>query len=187
MVGNQQIDGLGQAEGVPRRRGSGLLHACRRAARPVAIGGVAPGLGARRRIVGVAVPPPRARADPHRTGRIALSHRARSVHEARGGAHQAHRQPRTAERRIEGVDHAGHRRALAHAAARRIPRSLSRHPHHADHHRRRTRSRHARGRRRHPPAPADPAGPDSAQIVLGAFPRLCLAGLSQAFRHAAHA
>ena len=76
---------------------------------------------------------------------------------------------------------------MADAAARRIPRSLSRHPHHADHHRRRARPRHARGRRRHPAAPADPARPDSAQIVLGAFSRLCLAGLSQAFRHAAHA
>ena len=72
-----------------------------------------------------------------------------------------------------------------HAAARRIPRSLSRHPHHADHHRRRARSGDARGRRRHPPAPADAARPDSAQTVLGAFPRLRLAGLSQAFRHAA--
>ena len=72
-------------------------------------------------------------------------------------------------------------------AARRIPRSLSRHPHHADHHRRRARSGDARGRRRHPPAPADAAGPDPAQAVLGAFPRLCLARLPQAFRHAAHA
>jgi DNA-binding transcriptional LysR family regulator len=34
---------LGQAEGVSRRGGSGQLYACRRAARPVAIGGVAPG------------------------------------------------------------------------------------------------------------------------------------------------
>jgi DNA-binding transcriptional LysR family regulator len=34
---------------------------------------------------------------------------------------------------LKGIDHAGYRRALAHAAARRIPRPLSRHPHHADH------------------------------------------------------
>ena len=67
----------------------------------------------------------------------------------------------------------------------RIPRSLSRHPDHADHHRRRTRSGDARGRRRHPSAPADPARPHSAQAVLGAFPRLRLARLSQALRHAA--
>ena len=66
-------------------------------------------------------------------------------------------------------------------------RPLSRHPHHADHHRRGARPGDARGRRRHPPAPADAAGPDPAQAVLGAFPRLCVAGLSQALRHAAHA
>ena len=71
------------------------------------------------------------------------------------------------------------------AAARRVHRPLSRHPHQADHHRRGTRPRDARGRRRHPPAPADAAGPDPAQAVLGALPRLCLAGISQALRHAA--
>ena len=36
-----------------------------------------------------------------------------------------------------------------------------------------------------PPAPADPARPDPAQAVLGAFPRLRVAGISQAIRHAA--
>ena len=138
-------------------------------------------------LVGVAVSPPRPRADPHRARRTALSHRARSLHEAGGGAHQAYRQPRAAERRAQGVDHAGHRRPLADAAARRIPRSLSRHPHHADYHRRGARPRHARGRRRHPPAPAEAARPDPAQAVLGAFPRLRVARLSQALRHAAHA
>ena len=138
-------------------------------------------------LVGLAVPPPCARTDPDRTGRAALPHRARRVHEAGGGARQADRQPREAERRTEGDDHARHRRALADAAARRIHRSLSRHPHHADHHRRGTRPRHARGRRRDPPAPADAARPDPAQAVLGAFPRLRLAGISQALRHAAHA
>ena len=87
---------------------------------------------------------------------------------------------------LQGLHHARHRRALADAAARRIPRSLSRHPHHADHHRRRARPCDARGRCRHPPAPADAAGPDPAQAVLGAFPRLRLARLPQALRHAAH-
>src|SRR5471030_3143565 len=54
-----------------------------------------------------------------------LPHCARSVHEAGGRAHQAYRQSRTAERRIESVHHARHRRALAHPAAGRIPRPLS--------------------------------------------------------------
>ena len=48
-----------------------------------------------------AVPSPCARADPDRAGRAAVSHRARRVHEARGGARQADRQPRAAERRSE--------------------------------------------------------------------------------------
>ena len=68
-------DGLGQAEGVPRRGGSRQLHACRRAARAVAVGGVAAGQRARAGIVGFAVPSPRPGADPHRAGRTALSHR----------------------------------------------------------------------------------------------------------------
>ena len=72
----QHLDGLGQAEGVSRRGGSGLVHPCRRTARPVAIGRVAAGLGARRRAFGFAVPPPCARADPHRAGRAALPHGA---------------------------------------------------------------------------------------------------------------
>ena len=135
----------------------------------------------------VAVPPPRPRADPDRAGRAALPHRPRRVHEARGGARQADRQPRAAERRPEGHDHARHRHPLADAAARRVHRPLSRHPHHADHHRRGARPRHARGRRGDPPAPADPARPDPAQAVLGALPRLRLARISQALRHAAHA
>ena len=59
------------------------------------------------------------------------------------------------------------------------------HPHHADHHRRGTRPRHARGRRRDPAAPADAARPDPAQAVLGALPRLRVARISQALRHAA--
>ena len=88
---------------------------------------------------------------------------------------------------LQGHHHARHRHALADAAARRIHRPLSRHPHHADHHRRGARPRHARGRRRDPAAPADAARPDPAQAVLGAFPRLRLAGISQALRHAAHA
>ena len=77
-------------------------------------------------------------------------------------------------------DHARPRHALADAAARRVHRPLSRHPHHADHHRRGARPRHARGRRRDPAAPADPARPDPAQAVLGAFPRLRLARIPQA-------
>ena len=138
-------------------------------------------------LVGLAVPPPRPRPDPDRAGRDALPHRPRSVHEARGGARQAHRQPREAERRAQGDHHARHRRALAHAAARRIHRSLSRHPRHAADHRRGARPRHARGRRRDPAAPADPARPDPAQAVLGALPRLRLARIPQALRHAARA
>src|SRR5690348_5913836 len=59
--------------------------------------------------------------------------------------------------------------------------------HIAHHHRRGARPRHARGRRRDPFAPADTAGPDPAQAVLGAFPCLRLARLSQALRHAARA
>ena len=54
-------------------------------------------------------------------------------------------------------------------------------------HRRGARPRHARGRCRHPPAPADPARPHPAQAVLGAFPHLRVAGISQALRHAARA
>ena len=88
---------------------------------------------------------------------------------------------------LQGVDHARHRRALAHAAAGRVHRSLSRNPHHADHHRGGARPRDARGRRRDPAAPADAARPDPAQAVLGALPRLRLAGISQALRHAADA
>ena len=38
-----------------------------------------------------------------------------------------------------------------------------------------------------PAAPADPARPDPAQAVLGALPRLRLARIPQARRHAAHA
>ena len=55
--------------------------------------------GARR----LAVPPPRPRPDPDRAGRTAVPHRARSLHEARGRARQADRQPRTAERRTQGA------------------------------------------------------------------------------------
>ena len=142
-------------------------------------------VGARAGAQRLAVPPPCARADPDRAGRAAAPHRARSVHEARGRARQADRQPRAAERRAQGDDHARHRHALADAAARRVHRPLSRHPHHADHHRRGARPRDARGRRRDPAAPADAARPDPAQAVLGAFPRLRVAGISQALRHAA--
>ena len=92
---------------------------------------------------------------------------------------------RAAERRAQGHDHGRPRHALADAAARRVHRPLSRHPHHADHDRRGARPRHARGRRRDPSAPADPARPDPAQAVLGALPRLRVAGISQAVRHAA--
>src|SRR4029078_286145 len=49
-------------------------------------------LPARGRTLGVFFSSPRARADPHRAGRAALPHRARSLHEARGGAHQIDRQ-----------------------------------------------------------------------------------------------
>src|SRR5262249_3102869 len=83
----EQYDGLGQAEGVSRRSGSRLVYACRRTIGPFTIGGIASGFGAGSRTLGVPLPPPCARPDPHRAGRIAVSHRARSVHEARGGAH----------------------------------------------------------------------------------------------------
>ena len=46
--GRQQLNGLGQAESVSRRSGSRLLHPCRRAARTVAVGGLAPSVGAGR-------------------------------------------------------------------------------------------------------------------------------------------
>ena len=81
----------------------------------------------------------------------------------------------------------GHRRALAHAAAWRISGPLSGHPNHAHHHRRGARPGDARGRCRDPPAAADPARPDPAQAVFRAFPRLRLARLPQAVRHAADA
>ena len=68
--------GLGQAEGISRGGGSGQLHACRRAAWSVAIGGVAAGQRAGAGAFGVAVPPPCPRPHPHRTGRPAVSHRA---------------------------------------------------------------------------------------------------------------
>ena len=42
----QHLDGLGQAEGVSRRGGSGLVHPCRRTARALPIGRVAAGFGA---------------------------------------------------------------------------------------------------------------------------------------------
>ena len=177
--------GLGQAEGLPRRRRSGQLHPCGRAARTVAIGGFAPSERVGAGTHGVPVPSPCARAHPHRAGRVALSHRPRRVHEAGIGARQADRQPRAPERRPQDHHHGGDRRALAHAAARRVRRPLSRHPHHPDHHRRGARPRDARGGRGDPPAPADPARPDPAQAVLGALPRLCLAGIPQALRHAA--
>ena len=79
----------------------------------------------------LAVPPPCARPDPDRAGRAAVPHRARGVHAAAGGARQADRQPRAAERRPQ--DHHARRRSaqLADPAARRvhrrsIPRSASR-------------------------------------------------------------
>ena len=52
------------------------------------VGGVAADQRARGGAVGAAVPPPCARPDPDRAGRAPLSHRARSVHEARVGARQ---------------------------------------------------------------------------------------------------
>ncbi len=75
---NESADGhgLGQAQGFPRRRRSRQLHACRRASRPVAIGGVAAGLGARAGTRRLAVPPPCPRAHPDRAGRAAAPHRA---------------------------------------------------------------------------------------------------------------
>ena len=91
--------GLGQAQGLSRRGRSRQLHACGRAARPVAIGGVAAGFGAGAGPRRFAVPPPRARTDPHRAGRAAAPHRPRRVHEARGRARQADRQQGAAERR----------------------------------------------------------------------------------------
>ena len=61
------------------------------------------------------------------------------------------------------------------------------HPHLADRDRRGSRSVDARGRRRDPHPQADPARPDPAQAVLDRLPRLLLAGIHQALRHAAHA
>ena len=80
----------------------------------------------------------------------------------------------------------GRRHQLADSAARRIHRALSGDPDLADRHRRRTRSVDARGRRRDPHPQADAAGPDPAQAVRDGLPRLLLAGIHQAFRHAAH-
>ena len=180
----QDRHGLGQAQGFPRCRRSRQLHACRRAARAVAIGGVAAGLRARTGARRLAVSPPCARADPDRAGRTAAPHRARSLHEARSRPRQADRQQGAAERRTQGADDARHRRALADAAARRIHRPLSRHPPHAADHRRGTRPRHARGRRGDQAASADAARPDPAQAVLGALPCLRVARLPQALRHA---
>ena len=143
--------------------------------------------GARTGACGRAVPSARTRAHPDRAGRTPLSDRARRVHEARSGARKALRQPREAERRAQGDDQPRHRRALAHAAARRVHRPLSRGPPHADHQRRGARPFHARGGCGDPPAPTDAARPDSAQAVRRAFPCLRVARLSQALRHAAHA
>ena len=97
--------GLGQAQGFPRRRRSRQFHPCGRAARPVAIGGVAPGQRAGAGTLGFAVPPPCPRPHPHRAGRTALPDRPRRLHEARIGARQADRQPRAAERRPEDHHH----------------------------------------------------------------------------------
>ena len=132
-----------------------------------------------------ALPSPRARTDPDRARRSSVPHRARCVHEAGSGARQAHRQQGAAERRPEGDDHRRHRPELADAAARRIPRSLSRYPHYTDRHRRRARSLHARGRCGDPAAPAAAAGPDPAQALFGEISRVCLAGISQAQGNAA--
>ncbi len=164
------------------------LYPCGRAAWPVAVGGLAAGVGARAGARRLAVPPSRARPDPHRTGRAAASHRARRVHEARGGARQADRQPasaRTAISRCRPPPGIG-----IHWLTPRLGEFLDLYPDIrmtllttdeeldlAD----------ARGRRRHPPAAADAARPDPAQAVLGALPRLCVAGIPQALRHAADA
>src|SRR5581483_5444915 len=67
-----------------------------------------PGERARSRARGRLVSPTRAGTDPHRTRRHALPHRARSLHEARSRAYQAHRQPRTSQRRIARDYDAGH-------------------------------------------------------------------------------
>ena len=74
---------------------------------------------------------------------------------------------------------------LADPAARRVPRALSRHPHHPADHRAGARPRDARGRRRDPPAAADAARPDPAQAVHDALPCLRVARIPQALRHAA--
>ena len=67
--------GLGQTEGVSRRGGSWQLHACRRAARSVAIGGFEAGQRAGAGARGIAVPPPCARPHSDRAGRPVVSHR----------------------------------------------------------------------------------------------------------------
>ena len=69
---------------------------------------------------------------------------------------------------------------------RRIHRTLSGDPDFDDRHRRGTRPLDARGRCRDPHPQADPARPDPAQAVLDRLPRLLLAGIHQALRHAAH-
>ena len=64
---------------------------------------------------------------------------------------------------------------------------LSRHPPGADPRRFGARRGDAAGGRGHPAARADAAGPRPAQALHRAFPRLCLAGLPQALRHAGDA
>ncbi len=81
----------------------------------------------------------------------------------------------------------GPRHQLADSAAWRIHHALSRNPHLDDGDGRGTRFVDARSRCRDPHPQADPAGPDPAQAVLNRLPRLLLAGICQAVRHAAHA
>ncbi len=108
-------------------------------------------------------------ADPHRAGRVALPHRPRRVHEARGGARAKltdSREKPHGELKVTTTPGMG-----IHWLTPRLGEFMDLFPDIAspDHHRRGARPRHARGRRRDPAAPADPAGPDPAQAVLGAL------------------
>ena len=106
-------DGLGQAAHFPGCGGGGLVHPCRRNARPQPIGRQPAGQRARTGSRRAAVPSPRARPDPHRTGRDAARRGARRRAEAGRGALPADRQPRKAARRPAGDDDARARRQLA--------------------------------------------------------------------------
>ncbi len=181
----RRCHGLGQAADLSGRGRCREFHACWRVAEAQPVGDFAPDRGARGAAWRHAVPQARARPDPHRAGRIALSHRTRHGGQSEHRRGAAARQPGQASGPPESHDHGRFRVDLADRADARIHHHVPRHRRQPGAVGQRARPRHARGRCRHPHDDAPPARPGAAPSADGAQPCLRLARLYPEVRQAA--